>query len=245
MDSGLNLSIDADPQQQEAASPHVLVVRSFLRYAMAMRLFFLVSSMAFLLGAPIPSCAEGLLKQDPNGRSLMRLPMAGFLAHAAPSAEERTMSPLMLTFPAGYSDRLAGAPGRTVRAVGLPEDLERLAVDTGSTAADLKGGVFVFDVSAEMGFDPKSKKFSDDDVTDYEDKLRQIGATDVVIRRTIPAGIPVRQITCQLKGRHIFIAYMPLSILGGPVIKVTYKHPHVFRQEDAEAWKQFIDGLAP
>jgi hypothetical protein len=26
-----NLSIDADPQQQEAASPHVLVVRSFLR----------------------------------------------------------------------------------------------------------------------------------------------------------------------------------------------------------------------
>ena len=27
-----NLSIDADPQQQEAASPRVLVVRSFLRY---------------------------------------------------------------------------------------------------------------------------------------------------------------------------------------------------------------------
>ena len=27
-----NLSIDADPQQQEAASPLVLVVRSFLRY---------------------------------------------------------------------------------------------------------------------------------------------------------------------------------------------------------------------
>jgi hypothetical protein len=26
-----NLSIDADPQQQEAASPLVLVVRSFLR----------------------------------------------------------------------------------------------------------------------------------------------------------------------------------------------------------------------
>jgi len=26
-----NLSIDADPQQQEAASPRVLVVRSFLR----------------------------------------------------------------------------------------------------------------------------------------------------------------------------------------------------------------------
>ena len=28
-----NLSIDADPQQQEAASPRMLVVRSFLRYA--------------------------------------------------------------------------------------------------------------------------------------------------------------------------------------------------------------------
>jgi hypothetical protein len=27
----LNLSIDADPQQQEAASPLLLVVRSFLR----------------------------------------------------------------------------------------------------------------------------------------------------------------------------------------------------------------------
>jgi len=27
-----NISIDADPQQQEAASPQVLVVRSFLRY---------------------------------------------------------------------------------------------------------------------------------------------------------------------------------------------------------------------
>jgi hypothetical protein len=27
----LNLPIDADPQQQEAASPQVLVVRSFLR----------------------------------------------------------------------------------------------------------------------------------------------------------------------------------------------------------------------
>jgi hypothetical protein len=27
-----NLSIDADPQQQEAASPLVLVVRSLLRY---------------------------------------------------------------------------------------------------------------------------------------------------------------------------------------------------------------------
>jgi hypothetical protein len=27
------MSIDADPQQQEAASPQVLVVRSFLRYA--------------------------------------------------------------------------------------------------------------------------------------------------------------------------------------------------------------------
>lgn len=27
----LNLSIDTDPQQQEAASPLVLVVRSFLR----------------------------------------------------------------------------------------------------------------------------------------------------------------------------------------------------------------------
>jgi hypothetical protein len=26
-----NLSIDTDPQQQEAAAPHVLVVRSFLR----------------------------------------------------------------------------------------------------------------------------------------------------------------------------------------------------------------------
>ena len=30
-----NLSIDADPQQQEAASPRVLVVRSSLRYASA------------------------------------------------------------------------------------------------------------------------------------------------------------------------------------------------------------------
>jgi hypothetical protein len=28
----LNLSIDADPQQQEAASPLMLVVRSSLRY---------------------------------------------------------------------------------------------------------------------------------------------------------------------------------------------------------------------
>jgi hypothetical protein len=28
-----NWSIDADPQQQEAAAPQVLVVRSFLRYA--------------------------------------------------------------------------------------------------------------------------------------------------------------------------------------------------------------------
>ena len=28
-----NMSIDADPQQQEAASPQVLVVRSFLRWA--------------------------------------------------------------------------------------------------------------------------------------------------------------------------------------------------------------------
>jgi hypothetical protein len=28
-----NLSIDADPQQQEAAPPLMLVVRSFLRYA--------------------------------------------------------------------------------------------------------------------------------------------------------------------------------------------------------------------
>jgi hypothetical protein len=28
-----NLSIDTDPQQQEAASPQALVVRSFLRYA--------------------------------------------------------------------------------------------------------------------------------------------------------------------------------------------------------------------
>jgi hypothetical protein len=27
-----NLSIDTDPQQQDAASPQVLVVRSFLRY---------------------------------------------------------------------------------------------------------------------------------------------------------------------------------------------------------------------
>jgi hypothetical protein len=27
----LNMSIDTDPQQQEAASPRVLVVRSFLR----------------------------------------------------------------------------------------------------------------------------------------------------------------------------------------------------------------------
>jgi hypothetical protein len=26
-----NLSIDTDPQQQEAASPHMLMVRSFLR----------------------------------------------------------------------------------------------------------------------------------------------------------------------------------------------------------------------
>jgi hypothetical protein len=28
-----NISIDTDPQQQEAASPLMLVVRSFLRYA--------------------------------------------------------------------------------------------------------------------------------------------------------------------------------------------------------------------
>lgn len=28
----LNMSIDTDPQQQKAASPQVLVVRSFLRY---------------------------------------------------------------------------------------------------------------------------------------------------------------------------------------------------------------------
>jgi hypothetical protein len=28
-----NMSIDTDPQQQEAASPQVLVVRSFLRYS--------------------------------------------------------------------------------------------------------------------------------------------------------------------------------------------------------------------
>jgi hypothetical protein len=28
-----NLSIDTDPQQHKAASPQVLVVRSFLRYA--------------------------------------------------------------------------------------------------------------------------------------------------------------------------------------------------------------------
>ena len=29
----LNMSIDTDPQQQEAASPQVVVVRSSLRYA--------------------------------------------------------------------------------------------------------------------------------------------------------------------------------------------------------------------
>jgi hypothetical protein len=28
-----NMSMDTDPQQQEAASPLVLVIRSFLRYA--------------------------------------------------------------------------------------------------------------------------------------------------------------------------------------------------------------------
>jgi hypothetical protein len=33
LQSRANLSIDTDPQQQEAASPQMLVVRSFLRYA--------------------------------------------------------------------------------------------------------------------------------------------------------------------------------------------------------------------
>jgi hypothetical protein len=33
----VNLSIDADPQQQAAAPPLVLVVRSFLRYTAHMR----------------------------------------------------------------------------------------------------------------------------------------------------------------------------------------------------------------
>ena len=33
-----NLSIDTDPQQQEAAPPQVLVVRSFLRYAAGSRI---------------------------------------------------------------------------------------------------------------------------------------------------------------------------------------------------------------
>jgi hypothetical protein len=32
-----NMSIDADPQQQKAASPQVLVVRSFSRYASGRR----------------------------------------------------------------------------------------------------------------------------------------------------------------------------------------------------------------
>jgi hypothetical protein len=32
-----NMAIDTDPQQQEAVSPHVLVVRSFLRCARSWR----------------------------------------------------------------------------------------------------------------------------------------------------------------------------------------------------------------
>jgi len=43
-----NLPIDTDPQQQEAASPQVLVVRSFSRYAAGRRVWF------------GPSCAAGL-----------------------------------------------------------------------------------------------------------------------------------------------------------------------------------------
>jgi hypothetical protein len=39
----LNMSIDTDPQQQEAASPRVLVVRSFLRYAARRRVWVLAA----------------------------------------------------------------------------------------------------------------------------------------------------------------------------------------------------------
>jgi len=54
-----NLSIDADPQQQAAASPRMLVVRSFLRYTVRNALVALIAAGSLIaLAGPVDVCTD-------------------------------------------------------------------------------------------------------------------------------------------------------------------------------------------
>jgi len=182
---------------------------------------------------------------SPDKASPVRVPLAGFLASATPTAQERAAAPLMLTFPPGYVDRLIGSPNGRARIVGLPEDTDKLAQNGESTAEDLKRGVFVVSPAPEIHFDADTRRFSGEDDTALKDKLQKLGATGISLARSTPAGTPVWQVTFQSNGRHVFVAYLPPTVKDGPVVKVSYKHPQVFSNTDAQTWQRFIEGLAP
>lgn len=182
--------------------------------------------------------ANGVSAAEPT----VHIPMAGFLNHTVPTAEESAAMPLLFTFPADYVDQVVGKPGDKARVVGLPEDIkvvsEKLNIDV------IEKGMFIFNVSPDMAFDGRTKKFSGEDAPDLENNLRKIGAANIGIKRITPKGIPVMLVTCELKGRHIFLAYIPFTVQGGPVMKIAYRHPVRYQQIDSDTWQQFIAGLS-
>ena len=175
----------------------------------------------------------------------VRVPLAGFLASATPTVQEKAAAPLMLTFPPGYVDRLIGSPNGRARIVGLPEDTDKLAQNSDSSAEDLKRGVFVISPAPEMQFNAQTRRFSGEDDSTLKDKLQKLGATGITLVRSTPAATPVWQVAFQLNGRRVLVAYLPPTVVDGPVVKVSYKHPQVFSNTDADTWKRFIEGLAP
>lgn len=113
-----------------------------------------------------------------------------------------------------------------------------------SEAESLPGVAGIFNVSSDMAFDGNTKNFSGEDAPDLENNLRKIGAANIGIKRITPNGIPVMLVTCELKERHIFLAYIPFTAQGGPVMKIAYRHPIRYQQIDSDNWQQFIAGLS-
>jgi hypothetical protein len=182
--------------------------------------------------------ANGVLAAAPT----VQIPMAGFLKHTVPTAEESAAMPLLFTFPADYVDQVVSIPGDKARVVGLPEDIKVVSEKLNSEGTEK--GVFIFNVSPDMAFNGQTKKFSGEGAPDLENNLRKIGATNVDIKRITPKGIPVLLVTCELKGRHIFLVYIPFTVQGGPVMKIAYRHPVGYQQIDSDTWQQFIAGLS-
>lgn len=155
-----------------------------------------------------------------------------FLPPQARVAEGNTIR-IPFIFPGNFTKRYF--PETQTAVWGTEEDIDS-ALKSGSYAAT-RSGIFTLKLSLNVGYNPKTKKFSN------EEELAtgaQHGFKELVFEKTEIGGYPMATLTATKGSRHLFLHYIAL---GEATLLVSYFHSEPYSDHDLSVWKQFISGL--